>query len=114
MATNPKEIVNDAMERSAAIPEARKSLNLLRISISNRMRHGFVQRAAHRHLLNSVACCDPGIEPAVQRPDPIEAVFHQYFCDLSRRSFVGTGAVADYFPVARQVAQMLLHVGQRY
>src|SRR5438477_11246794 len=113
MATSPKEIVREAMERASAITRASQAIELIGKSLSGRMRNRPLRAAFHRHTVNSVACRDPGIEPAVQGTHSFEAIIHQYPGHLGGGGLVGTGAIAEYVAVTRQVLQMLLHVDQR-
>src|SRR3954453_9455610 len=113
MATSPKEIVREAMERASAITRASQAIEFVGKSLSGRMRYSPPLGAFHRHTVNSVACRDPRIEPAVQGTHSFEAILHQYPGHLGGGSLVGTGAIADYVAVARQLAQMLLHIDQR-
>src|ERR1700692_1498222 len=62
---------------------------------------------------DSIARGDPGIEPAEQGPDPLEAVIHQDFGDARRRGFARAMAVQDDFPIARQFLEAMRHVVQR-
>src|SRR4051794_3234480 len=77
------------------------------------MRYSPLRVAAHRHTVNSVACPDPRIEPAVQWTHSFEAILHQNAGHLGGGSLVGTRAIADYVAVTWQVPQMLLHIDQR-
>src|ERR1700691_1432572 len=68
-----------------------------------------IARSRRRH---GIARGDPGIEPAMQGADLLEAVIHEDFGDLGRGSFTRTCAVQDDFPIARQILQMARHVLQ--
>src|ERR1700686_69273 len=61
---------------------------------------------------DSIARSDPGIEPAEQGPDPLEAVIHQDFGDARRRGFARAAAVQNHVPIARQFLELAGHVLQ--
>src|SRR5690242_20957972 len=65
--------------------------------------------APSRAVLDLVARGDPGIQPAVQRAHFGVAQADQFFRDLRRRSFVGTGAVENHLAIGGQLLEAPFH-----
>src|SRR3954454_11004434 len=102
MATSPKEIVSEAIERASVAIDCK---NALPVAASQPPRPGLGSDQARfcevdRNNIHRITGRDPGVQATMQRSDPFEPVVHQKLRNLGGGGLVWTGAVGNNLTVA--------------